>query len=157
MPWTDVFRNKRQKHAKAVQRKTLYQTKYETCKQSKKNKGKPVYPEEGGKKCKSQYNKWQKHRGKEGERALNLSNKLDKKGKLSPELQAELDEDIKNAARETRIDPVLTDSELAMMNYDLEGELDTLPDVDAESNTILYVIGAVAVVGLIGGVLLLRR
>ncbi len=153
MPWTDVFRNKRQKHAKSVQRKTLYKTKYLTCKQSKTNKGKAVYPEAGAKKCKSQYKKWQKHRGKTGERALKLSDKLEKKGKLDPELEEALLQDIENSDMEMHADPDLTDAELAMM--DLGSESDEESATLGGDNTMLYVgLGGLAVAGLLGVLLL---
>jgi hypothetical protein len=155
-PFLGIALTKEQKHAKSVQKKTLYKTKYEKCKTAKEAKGHTVYPDEGGKKCKSKYKKWQKHRGKVGERALKLTDKLDKKGKLSPELRADLDKNIADAEDETQIDPELTDSELAMMEIDLSGEEDTI--TDESDNTLMYAAGAVVVLGLaVGGVLLLSR
>jgi hypothetical protein len=153
-PFLGIALTKAQKHAKSTQKKTLYRTKYMRCKQKQENKGREAYPAPGSKKCDGQYKKWQKHRGKVGERALKLSAKLDKKGKLSPELSEALQKDIEDSAAESLPVEELTEEEMFMMS-------DTLPEgeglLEESDNTMLYAIGGLAVVGLLGGLLLLRK
>ena len=150
-PFLGIALTKAQKHAKSTQKKTLYRTKYLRCKQSKTNKGKAVYPEAGAKKCKGQYKKWQKHRGKAGTRALKLSDKLEKKGKLDPELEEAILRDIDDSKMEPQVDPDLTDAELAMMDFDGDDYDDSTTSDEGGDNTMLYVgLGGLAVAGLVG-------
>jgi hypothetical protein len=156
-PFLGIALTKAQRHAKAIQKKTLYRTKYMRCRQAQKNKGKTVYPDPGAaKKCKGEYNKWQKYRGKAGTRAMKLSAKLEKKGKLDPELQALLEQDIADSALEPTIDPSLTDAELATMDIPIDESTTSLDEEEGGIPMWAIAAGGLAVVGTVG-FLLLRK
>lgn len=157
-PFLGIALTKAQKHAKSAQKKTLFRTKYMRCKAKQEAKGKTVYPDPGAKKCKAAYNKWQKHRGKVGERAMKLASKLERKGKLDPQLKAALDEDLAASAAETQIDPNMSEAELMMMADEGAFDLEMGGDDVSSDNTMLYAaVGGLALVGVVGGILLLRK
>jgi len=157
-PFLGIALTKAQRHAKATQKKTLFKTKYLRCKAKTEAKGKAAYPDAGAKSCKVAYNKWQKHRGKAGQRAMKLAARLEKKGKYDPTLKAALDADMAAAMGEPSISPTMSDQQLYMMadqgaydSFDDSGET-TSPDYT------MYVAaaGGLAIVGVVG-FLLLRR
>jgi hypothetical protein len=150
----------KQRQAKAVGKSTLYRNQYLNCRGRQKKKGKPYYPDdESTKKCRGQYKKWNKWRGKAGKRADKYLGKLDKKGRLTEEAQAALQKDIDLAEMEalkeskyTVTKPGQKDSgdEFPEEFYDAEGYVIEESDLDGPSTPWGLIVGGVAVVGLIG-------
>lgn len=95
-----IVKTKKDKHASAVGKLIYHQDRYFACKARREKKGKPAYPDVGASglsSCKVEYNKWQKYRGKAGEKASKLASKLEAKGKLDPGLKKALDQDMAKA------------------------------------------------------------
>ena len=96
-PLLGIAITKKQRQAKAVGKAALYRNKYLNCRGRRVKKGKDFYPEASVSACRSQYKKWNKHRGRAGKRAEKLMATLDKKGKLTKAAEMELNGDIKRA------------------------------------------------------------
>lgn len=158
-PFLGIALTAKQKHAKAVSKKTLYRDKYLTCRARRLKKGKPSYPDLGAKgHCKSQYNKWQKYRGKAGEKAMKLASKLESKGKLDPELEMWLKRDVLESENEgPRVAGSATSSVSSSMT---EFEPSTLEDQMIDEGYIeegpnwLLIGGGLAAAGFVGWMML---
>lgn len=155
----------KQRQAKATGKAALYRNKYLNCRGRREKKGKPFYPDDPSQKhCKSQYNKWNKFRGKAGTRASKLVGKLDRKGKLTTEASRLLQVDIAKAERDALADlhtvsaVRTTGPSAAQMEMEaLEGGLpetdftaEGYPVETAQTSPLIYVgigVGVLAVLG----------
>jgi hypothetical protein len=82
---------KLQKYVAKSKRHQKYRLKYARCKAKMEKKGKKAYPHSDGRsRCKGYYKKMQKYELKKSEKAATLRGRLERRGKLSPELDTEL-------------------------------------------------------------------
>ena len=159
---------KKQRQASAVGKAALWRNKYLNCRGKMEKTGKPYYPDdESTKKCRGQYKKWNKHRGKAGKRAEKLMAGFEKKGKLSAAAKQELTGDIKRAELEAvqdvrttsgasmeRSEDMMYDGELPEGNFDEDG----FPIEEMGTPVWVYAAGGVAVLGILGlGIMALRK
>lgn len=145
-PLFGIALTKKQRYAKAVQKARKEKLDYLECKQKQLNKGFGVYPDDPtSKKCKTKYKKMQKWRGKRGTRALKVAERAEKLGRLDAEAKAILDADIAAAAAEDE------NATLAMLGNMSDAQADAfMAENYGSDDTLLYVGGAVAGLGLIG-------
>jgi hypothetical protein len=167
-PILGIALTKKQRQAKAVGKAALWRNKYLNCRGKMEKKGKPSYPDdESSKKCRGQYKKWNKHRGKAGKRAEKLMAGFEKKGKMTAAAKLELTSDIKRAEQEA-VQDVRTSSGVSMeksedMLYDgdfPEGDFDEDGYPIEEAGTPVWVLPVVgvAVIGILSlGIMALRK
>jgi hypothetical protein len=88
---------KKAQHANALGNEAHHRNKYNECKKKRKAKGKSIYPADPKGKCKKQYKKWNKWRGKAGKKAAKVMAQAEKRGYLTDEAQAFLEADMARA------------------------------------------------------------
>lgn len=143
---------KKERHASAISKETLYRNKYNECRMKQLNKGKTVYPDDPKGKCKSEWKRWQKWRGKAGERAMKVAEQAEKRGRLSPEQAHELQADMARASADASIAqavPPPADIDDAYLQE--AGESLSVPSMP------WVLLGGGALVGTLGLIVLLRR
>lgn len=163
---SNVAITKDAKFKKAYEKEMKYRLSYQKCKGRRLEKGKQAYPQDPSTSlfstnCHTDYKKWKAWEQKLADRSRELQMKLETKGKLTPEMNEDL-ESLRSLPRRRRqaemaADRALREEALMADSADLmeaQAELDTIPE-DEMDFTPFLLLGGVALAG--GAYYLYRR
>lgn len=128
---------KQQRYNKAASKAEKNKVEYLKCKSRVLNKGQIPYPEDPKGSCKTDWKQWQKWRGKKGERALKLAERLEAQGKLEPNLAVELRALQTEAQNETATSLASTFEPSAEFEQMTDEDLALATEVDTGTNWVL--------------------